>query len=496
MKEKKIFLLLLLLLSCLPFLHSLTFPLLQGWDDHIYILANINKLSFSSSNIFYWFRTACEGCYLPFTMFSYMIDFSFAGLNPFQYRIHNLFWHLVAVSAVFQLLMLFTSNLRIAFFASLFFAIHPQRVESVMWISERKDVLCAAFYLWALYFSLKSLEEEKKTFIYLSLIFAIFAFLSKAMAVSLPFLILFCAFAKIARIDKRIIYKTIPFFFLSLIFIPLAILFQDIPQAHLSLFRRIAVVTFNIPWYFVKTFLPLNLSPIYPRIIPSTAKITGTIIFYICSILAIYYTTKRYKEERLRFYLFFLLSFLFALAPVSGLVPLGAIDYADRYSYIPSVFLIIFFAIAIEKHLRERKIRILLSALFSIYVLALSAITYFYSFSWSSYRAVLETAVSYKPPPYIAIGALADFEFFNGNPERITQLAKIAKERERGWESEKGVRKLFFKLDVLQLQNAWQSGKTDEASNIAQQINTQDIEEFMENDSDKNKLKEIIKQLK
>ncbi|HOK03651.1 MAG TPA: hypothetical protein P5105_00470 [Victivallales bacterium] len=494
----KKFLLLLICLSPIPFLQTLTFPLLEGWDDHIYLLNNIHKLSFNLENIIYWLKTPCEGCYLPLTMFSFIFDYSFFGLNPLIYRLHNLIWHLFAVIACFHIINLFVKNNTIAFFATLFFAIHPQRVESVVWISERKDVLCTAFYLWSVFFFLKANDNnilDKKLYFF-SFIFGIFALMSKPMAVSLPFILFILLVAREEKVAKDFVYKTFPFFLVILIFIPIAIVSQDIPKEHLSLFRRTAVVLFNIPWYFYKLFIPLNLSPIYPRIIISFSRILWTCLFYLSfSVLALISFLKLKSKKWNLSCLLFLLCFFISLAPVSGIIPLGAIDYADRYSYIPSVFLIIFISLFLKGFFESKQYAKIILPLIIAYLSFLASITYFYTFSWASYRTVLETAISHEPPPYIAISALADLEYFTGNRLRIPELVKIARERQKGWESEKGLQRLFFKLDILYMQVLYESGRIDEAAKIAKHLQKGKISEFLEKKSDEDNLKFLIKKV-
>ena len=124
-----------------------------------------------------------RACYIPFTMFSYMLDYNIWGLNSFFYHFQNIFWHILTTLALFNIFRKFNISLLISFLICLIFSCHPQRVESVVWISERKDVLCAAFYFWSIYFYINS---KRKT----SFILFICAMLSKPMAISLP-LILF-----------------------------------------------------------------------------------------------------------------------------------------------------------------------------------------------------------------------------------------------------------------------------------------------------------------
>jgi len=429
-----------------------------------------------------------------------MLDFSLWGLNGFGYHLQNLFWHIVAVLAVYNLLILFRINPRLALLCSIFFAVHPQRAESVVWISERKDVLCAAFYLWSLLLFLLSEFEEgssRRIKYSASIVLAIFALLSKPMAVSLPLVMFLCLLSLCGRIDKKNLIRVIPFFVISIIFIPIAVISQDIPQAHLSLFKRFAVAVLNVPWYVFKTLLPFNLAPIYPRIILSDEKILFSGIFYLIACLGILsFWIRRRIYDFSSNKLFLLLCFLASLAPVSGIVPLGAIDYADRYSYIPCIFLIIFAGCLIDKFFSDRRASKYLSIALSGYIAIIAVITYFYSYAWSSYRAVLESALSHDPPAYMALGALADLEFFNGDRDRIPAIAKIIREREVGWESKGGLERILLKADVLEMRYYYESGNRLEAAKVAENIIKNDRINLIEDQNDKDSFMRLLEQIK
>jgi hypothetical protein len=292
------------------------------------------------------------------------------------------------------------------------------------------------------------------------------------MAVSLPLVILFTQIYITKKPDSKCLKKIAPFFAIALFFVPIAILFQDIPQSHISILKRMFVVLINVPWYLLKTFLPFNLSPIYPRIIMTPAQAALTILFYIFSASCLFFYLRKSKGFFFFAKIAFPLCFLFSLAPVSGFVPLGAIDYADRYSYIPSVFIISFAGVFIDKFFAEGrgKEKTILLSFLSIYIAVLSGITFFYSETWRSYRAVLESAVLHDPPAYMALGALADMEFFSGGRNRVPELCRRIRERERGWESEGGVKKILMKADFLELILYREMGKKAEAQKKARQL--------------------------
>ena len=138
----------------IPFLLILTvlvyIPVMNGgfvnFDDPDYVLDNIfiKSLSNFSSLI----TTPVQGNYHPLTMISLAINYQISGLNAWSYHLFNLIFHLVNVLLVFRLARLWSNqNFIVAFTTAILFAVHPMHVESVAWISERKDVLFTIFFL-------------------------------------------------------------------------------------------------------------------------------------------------------------------------------------------------------------------------------------------------------------------------------------------------------------------------------------------------------------
>lgn len=138
-------------LVSIAFIQSCSFPIFEAWDDNIHVTDNRHFLRFSLENLLGWWRQPFCGFYMPLTMWSYMFDYNIWGLNGFGYHLQNIFWHVLAVIGVFKCFRILGVQRSTAFVSCLIFAIHPQKVEPVVWVSGRKDVVCAAFYFWSLY---------------------------------------------------------------------------------------------------------------------------------------------------------------------------------------------------------------------------------------------------------------------------------------------------------------------------------------------------------
>ena len=476
-------------LSCLSliifavFSTSMHYPFLQWFDDNNYILCN-KYLDFSIANIIHWFTHSCTGCYLPLTMLSYMFDYSLWGFNSFGYHLQNIFWHIVATIAIYKCFRQFNVKSWIAFFLCMIFAIHPQRIESVVWLSERKDVLCAAFYFLCLLFYIK----EKKI---AAFVFFILSILSKPMGLSLPFVLLLYEYYKhkkelLRAVESKqteisntkrqqpkkipVIYqpgrkstsnnaktdgysfgliKLFPYFLVLLIFIPISIIAQG-GAAHsyyqILSFPRLYTVLYNIFWYFTQTVFPIELNPVYPYQTYCTGLVE-LILFYAGSILTVVVVLKRNRAFFMYSVLPLLLAFIISLLPVVGIVSLGSIDHADRYSYIPSVFIWFSIGLILNKLLYDRKFvgyrstlkrnttsllntKFVFLILF-LYSIALIVLNCFYQKTWKNNYTLFTHAANYTSVNVSVLIALADTELKKGNYEKALAIAEKLRQKNK-----------------------------------------------------------------
>ena len=451
--DRDLFCQLLLILFIAWLFHlSCHYPIYRGWDDATYILRN-SYLNFSFSNILHWFMRPCVGCYLPLTMLSYMFDYNLWGMDSFGYHLQNMFWHIVATLAIYGCFRLFKIKPWITFFLCLIFAVHPQRVESVVWLSERKDVLCAAFYFLSIYFYVKNCDKQ---FSIIAFFFFTLSILSKSMAISLPVVLLLYEIYKRRSFSvKHYLAKLWPYFLLLLVFVPVSILAQG-TTAHshtqmLSL-SRLYIVLHNIYWYCLQTILPTELNPIYPAVrfynfVPSL------LFFYVGVVLLLLVFLRKDRKVFVFCAIPLLLGYIITLLPVSGLIKLGSVDHADRYSYIPSVF--IWFSVALlvssllygNKLVSKNKRSLLLTSRFVFVVLVvytsiLFFINYRYQQKWKSLHSLFSYASSQVPVNSVALIALGDIELKRGNYGEVWIIAEKLKNKD-------DLIALFFEASVL-----------------------------------------------
>ena len=132
-----------------------------NWDDDKYVTENKVIRSISPKNIASVFTSFFAGHFQPVTILSFLLEYHLFKLNPFGYHLTNLILHLLNCLLLFWLIFILTGKISIAWITAIFFGIHPLQVESVAWISERKNVLYAFFFLGAMICYFYYLKKDK-----------------------------------------------------------------------------------------------------------------------------------------------------------------------------------------------------------------------------------------------------------------------------------------------------------------------------------------------
>lgn len=322
-------------------------------DDHAYV--KYNPLIESMGLDF--FRTILTepvvGNWHPLTIFTYGIDYALWERNPFGYHLVNVLFHGLNTALVFLLALRLIGAqgnsgqgrpLLAAIVTAALFGLHPQHVESVSWISERKDVLYAFFFLLSVLSYLRYTWGESRRWYWASLGFFIISLMSKPMAIMLPAVLLILDFYPLGRFGKerafKIVLEKAPFF----AFVPLsaaATLLSkssgDISSLDVySLSFRIIVALKSYIFYLYKMVLPINLSAYYPLLLeygkPDLYAVLSVVLLVIISAFCIIIAFRR-RGVYLAVWLYYLASML----PVIGIVQVGGQAAADRYTYLPTL---------------------------------------------------------------------------------------------------------------------------------------------------------------
>lgn len=479
----------LIIVSAL-FAHSCTFPILKGWDDNAYILLNTDKLTYSWANICYWFTHSHVAHYSPLTMLSYMFDYNLWVLDGMGYHIQNLVWHLIAVLGIFHCFLLLKMKPVVAFFMALIFAIHPQRVESVIWLAERKDVICVGFYSWSVFFYLKS--DKNGIYRFLAMAFFILALLAKVMAVSLPIVLYLYEFHRQRNLKiLNPLKKLYPFFIVAFIMAIITLVIQPAHYAEANYLRQFLVSLRNWYWYIEKTLFPVDLCPIYSKVCFTNWVIIKTLVIYtvlciICTVCWIYYRKKFIFDI-----LPIILCYTFTLLPVIGFLQLYSINYADRYSYLPSVFILFGVGISITKlheyyrltettdkstdGFRTLTQRVVSNPLIgivsgSVCIILLSSVTWFYSQSWKNIYALYIAATSFTPPNPNALGSLAEIEIKRKNYQQAFMISEQLYNLKQEWMTEENTIANQIKARQLQAMIFYTTGHLKQACKLLEQL--------------------------
>lgn len=334
-------------------------PTLQNgfvnWDDGTMVYDNpyIRTLTFNS-----W-RWANLDLWIPLTMFSFAFDSAVWGLNPKGFHLSNIFLHTANTLLVYILIVkasesyVYKGKFNIktiiaGIVTSLLFGIHPMHVESVAWITERKDVLYSFFFLLSLISYLKYTSEDSKKvrYYFCSLIFFTLSLMSKPMAVSLPAVLLVLDLYPLKRLTiegglisfKAVLVEKIPFLLLGVLF-SLGTLMMHRTEGSvtsLSFLERIFATAYYCIFYLIKMFLPFELVPLYDSPLNKGFFTFNFIVFFITFVIITFFSIRSLKRGRLFFAIW--VYYLVTLAPVTGITgDFGKQTVADHFIYMPSL---------------------------------------------------------------------------------------------------------------------------------------------------------------
>ena len=329
-------LVLILVITLLSYL-----PVLKAgfvWDDASYIQDNPLIHSITPGNIF---SSYVMGNYHPFTMLALSIQYQLFSLNETGYHIINLLLHLANVVLVYYSVILLCNKKNVALVAALLFGIHPLHTESVAWISGIKDLLYTFFFLCAYISYLKYLSDKQNRFYWITLLFFLFSILSKAMAVSLPVLLLLTDYFKERKMNLKTWFEKIPFLLLAVVFGVVAIWAQQSSQgmkdmASYPFSQRIVFACYGFVTYLWKSLLPISQSAFYAYPVKSGESLSVQYYIYPLLMLGLF-AFVIYSLRFTRKVFFGIGFFTITIFLVLQLLPVGDAVMADRYSYLSSI---------------------------------------------------------------------------------------------------------------------------------------------------------------
>lgn len=313
-------------------------PSLSGqflnWDDETHLTQHVPVRFLTWANLRQIYSTTVLKTYIPLTITSFVLEYHLFGYQPFFYRLDNLLLHLFVTAMVFFIGRQLQFSPAAAGAAALGFGIHPMHVESVAWISQRKDVLCASFYFLAIGHYGRWIQCGRPGPYVVAIICALASILAKPMAVSLPWALWVIDYYWQRKLSWRMVWDKLPFF---AVIIPVALITllgheRDAIEPGIT---SGLIWTWSYAFYLRQFFAPVVLLPLYD--LPRPINITNPAYWSAIMVLLLSFGLlgKAWRDTYMqKGWLFFVATIFFLLRfrPDSGpnLV-------ADRFMYIPSL---------------------------------------------------------------------------------------------------------------------------------------------------------------
>ncbi len=345
------------LLTLLVFLAALRNDFVN-WDDVTSFLNNPGYRGLGWAQLKWMWTTHLMGRYIPITWMTLGLDYAIWEMDPFGYHLTSILFHAVnallfyfAALAVLRAATAASSqDLRSklpigAFFSALVFGLHPLRVESVAWVTERRDVVCGLFFLLAILAYLRRFPDEpgqppRRKYYWASLACFVLAILSKEIAVTLPLVLLILDVYPLRRLPgaRTVWLEKLPFLAIGIADGALALYVGSRESiaasvAHVGWFSRFAISLYGLAFYLWKTVAPIHLSPFHaltahrmdPRALP----------FQLSAAVVVLVTAAAWGLRRkLPALLAVWVAYTITLLPVVGIFQNGWQITADRYSYL------------------------------------------------------------------------------------------------------------------------------------------------------------------
>ena len=425
------------------------------WDDDDLLLLNTRYRELSGESLHWMFSTSYAGHFQPLTWLSYTLDYALWDGSPFGYHLTNVLLHVLTALAFYlvvrRLLAVAPGESGIARsapyvlsagLAAALFAVHPLRAESVAWIAERRDVLGGFLYVAAVGCYLRYVGEppgapaaRRRLFYGAAVGLAVLSLLSKATAMTLPFVLLVLDVYPLRRlapqraygaVSQRLVWlEKLPFLALAVWTAARALHAQAEGGALYGLAQhdtaaRLGQACFGLAFYIWKTIWPSGLGPLYE--IPPREVLLGPMFWGSLAAIAVLGGVAVKARRRWPAIPAALAVYVVILAPVLGLAQAGPQLVADRYSYLPCMGFAVLGAAWLVRALRRGSWwdfphrRPALGLLAAIVIVALEHATYEQADVWLSPLKLWKRGVQVSPTSPVAHINYADALFANAAP--------------------------------------------------------------------------------
>ncbi len=451
------------------------------WDSIPFVLGNSHIQAFRWENLYWVFTHAHRANWQPLTWISHTIDFALFGLNPAAHHAMNVAYHILDSLLLYwvlrKLLRRMESNQMIltsvAGLSALIFAIHPQHVESVAMIAQRKDTLYCLFELLCIISYLnytEGLTRQTRRFWYGMLLGCfILSLLSKPMAVTIPVVLLVLDLYPLRRLDTSftrnelwlLVREKLPLFALSLLvsYITLQTQTMAMPSTeHITVLQRSINTIHNLAFYQWKFLVPLHLSPFYPfppseQIYELAYWLPALLFSGLISGLGIILWIKGRKGLLTGWMIY-----LVTLAPVCGIIQVGPAAATDHYTYMASIPSCLLVAFVITRAARVRnRLKHVFIGLGAAYLISLGALTSFQVTVWRTPFQLWNRVLELHPGAALAHRNLASAYIYIGDyPAALEHILLL-----RSWRLD---------VDELLANTLLAAGRRVEAVNLYKQM--------------------------
>jgi tetratricopeptide (TPR) repeat protein len=414
-----------------------------NYDDDKYVYDNVHISSgLTPSNIAWVFTHAHVGNWHPLTGLSHILDCQLFDLKAGRHHMVNLLFHIANTLLLLTVLRRMTGKIWQSAFVAALFAIHPLHVESVAWISERKDVLSTLFWILTIWAYFRYTEKHSTGWYTLAIVLFAFGLMAKPMPVTLPFVLLLLDYWPLNRFElksgehlRRCIQEKIPFFILSTVSSVITFTVQKnsgvVSEIEvLPLATRAANAVISYGKYIEKMFWPANLAAFYPY--PDnqlqTWRVFAAAVLLIVITICVVRLATRHRYLPVGWFWF-----LGTLVPVIGIVQVGSQAMADRYTYVPLIGLFIIAAWGLPelfKSWRYRKIALASAALAILSALAICA--WVQTSHWKNTISLFEHALKVTDRNYTAYIQLGNAYYAAGETEQAISAYGKAIEKNAG----------------------------------------------------------------
>ena len=326
-------------------------------DDTVFVTENEHVRAGLTADSVQWALTTGYINWQPLVYLSHMAVVSVFGMNPAAHHLVNAVLHALNAALFFVVLRMMRLPVWPCAAAAAVFAMHPLRVESVAWVTERKDVLSSLFWLltmWA-YVRYAAAPKDKRRYV-LVVGFFVLGLMAKPILVTLPVALLILDFWPLKRFEtasiRELVLEKVPLAVLAFVVAVATIVTQQTAGAmatmgEMPLDRRLANVTRSYAIYLWKTIWPADLAVLYPFPVEFSAMEVGAAAIVLAGISYWVWTRRKASPWWLAGWLWYLI----VAAPTIGFIQVGPQPYADRYTYLPSLLPLAAVALAAEAKL-------------------------------------------------------------------------------------------------------------------------------------------------